>query len=81
MFRTRLALLHSLKVVVSKCAFKSSLTQTALLETYVRSGTDTGHSYQAFQLTLFHHERLLGRAGLWSLRDSPGGACWKVQKQ
>ncbi len=81
MFRTRLALFHFLKVVVSKCALKSSFTQTAPLETYVRSCTDTGHSDQAFQLTLFHHGRLLGRAGLWSLKDSPGGACWKVQKQ
>ena len=53
---------QSLKVVIPKCAFKLSFSQTALLETYVLSCTDTGHSYQAFQSTLFHHGPLLGRA-------------------
>jgi len=47
--------LQSLKVVVSKCALKLPCSQTTLLETYVLSCTDTGRSYQAFQLTLFHH--------------------------
>lgn len=50
------------KVVISKCAFKLSFSQTALLETYVLSCMDTGHSYQAFQSTLFHHGPLLRRA-------------------
>lgn len=47
--------LQSLKIVVSKCALKPPFSQTTLLETYVPSCTDTGRSYQAFQLTLFHH--------------------------
>ena len=53
---------QSLKVVVSKCAIKLSLPETAPLETYDRTCTDTGHSCRVFQLILFQDGPLSGRA-------------------
>jgi len=53
---------QSLKVVVAKCALKLSLPETAPLETYVLTCTDTGRFYRVFRLILFQRGPFAGRA-------------------